>query len=103
MDLQGEKYIYSTLFVKVNWSFQGISSIERSPTTPAKLEKKSKTKVRLMKMDEASRSGTSIDSSTSSTYSAPPELEAVRMERGNSNTSVVELASIHEVNEGKEK
>lgn len=103
VDLQGEKYIYSTLFVKVNWSFQEISCIERSPTTPAKLEKKSKTKVRLMKMDEASRSGTSIDSSTSSTYSAPPELETVRMERGNSNTSVVELASIHEVNEGKEK
>jgi len=103
VDLQGEKYIYSTLFVKINWSFQEISSIEKSPTTPGKLDKKSKTKVRLMKMDEASRSGTSIDSSTSSTYSAPAELETVRMERGNSSNSGVELASIYEVNEAKEK
>jgi len=68
VDLQGEKYIYSTLFVKINWQFQeNINTVER--LSPGKLEKRSKAKARLAKMEEASRSVTSIESSASSVMS----------------------------------
>jgi hypothetical protein len=87
VDLQGEKYIYSTLFVKINWQFQeNINTIER--LSPGKLEKRSKAKARLAKMEEASRSCTSIESSASSAFSLPSD-EATGMTK------------IHEVHEGE--
>jgi hypothetical protein len=101
VDLQGEKYIYSTLFVKITWSIQD-TTIER-PNTLGKLEKRSKAKARLAKMEEASRSGTSIESSESSAFSVVTD-EAIRMERAESTRSASgELARIYEVNEAKEK
>ena len=99
--MQGEKYIYSTLFVKINWTVNDVPTLDRSPTS-GKLEKKSKQKVRVMKMEEASRSGTSIESA-SSTHSTLVDPETVRMERRNSSNSGVELERIYEVNETKEK
>ena len=66
-----------------------------------KLEKRSKGKARLTKMDEGSRSGTSIDSSSSSVHSVLID-ESVRMERGESATGM-ELSRIYEVNEGRER
>jgi phosphatidylinositol phospholipase C, delta len=96
-DLQGEKYIYSTLCVKINWSIQDHVT-ER--LTIGKLEKRAKTKARLAKMEEASRSGTSLDSSGSSVLSFPMD-DAVRMERGES-LNAMELSRIHEVSETKE-
>jgi hypothetical protein len=86
VDLQGEKYIYSTLFVKINWQFQENIPTER--LSPAKLEKRSKAKARLAKMEEASRSVTSIESSASSAFSIPSD-EATAM------------TMIHEINEAK--
>jgi hypothetical protein len=95
VDLQGEKYIYSTLFVKINWAIQeNVAMIER--LSVGKLEKRSKTKARLARMDEGSRSATSIDSSGSSIYSNVTD-DSVRLERGDG--SGVELSRIHEVND----
>lgn len=95
VDLQGEKYIYSTLFVKINWTIhENITMIER--LSVGKLEKRSKTKGRLARLEEGSRSGTSIDSSGSSVYSNLTD-DSVRLERGEG--SGVELSRIHEVND----
>ena len=95
MDLQGEKYIYSTLFVKINWTIkENITTIDR--LSVGKLEKRSKTKARLARMEEGSRSGTSIDSSGSSIYSNLTD-DSVRLERGEG--SGVELSRIHEDND----
>jgi hypothetical protein len=66
-----------------------------------KLEKRSKTKARPVKMDEASRSGTSIESSGSSSFSAATD-ESIRVEKGE-NTSSTELTKIYEVSEAKER
>jgi hypothetical protein len=66
-----------------------------------KLEKRSKTKTRLAKTDEGSRSATSIDSSGSSVYSAFTD-ESIRMEKGDS-AAGMELSRIHEVNEARER
>jgi hypothetical protein len=92
VDLQGERYIYSTLFLKINWSVQEVSVPERS-SAPGKLERKSKQKVRLAKTEEASRSVTSLDSSASSAFSTFAE-EAARVER--------ELGKIYEDSETKD-
>ena len=95
MDLQGEKYIYSTLFVKIDWTIQEtVTTVER--LSVGKLEKRSKPKGRLARMEEGSRSVTSIDSSGSSVNSNLTD-DSVRLERGEG--SGVELSRIYEVND----
>ena len=94
VDLQGEKYIYSTLFVKINWTIQENVTIERLGV--AKLEKRSKTKPRPSRMDEGNRSVTSIDSSGSSICSNLTD-DSARLEKGEG--SGVELSRIYEVND----
>ena len=95
VDSQGEKYIYSTLFVKINWIIQeNVTIIER--LSVGKLEKRSKSKARLARTEEGNRSATSIDSSGSSVYSNLTD-DSVRLERGEG--SGAELSRIHEVND----
>ena len=95
MDLQGEKYIYSTLFVKTNWSMTETFVAER--LSPAKLEKRVKTKARLTRLDpDGSRSGTSIDSSGSSALSVSGDDSI----RGDRRESVTGMTKINEDNEG---
>ena len=93
VDLQGEKYIYSTLFVKIKWSIND-HILERPLAALGKLEKKAKAKARLAKLEEGNRSETSIESSTSS-MSVSVETKMDRMER--------EMEKIAEVNEATEK
>jgi hypothetical protein len=91
--MQGEKYIYSTLFVKINWSMTEMFTVERPG--PSKLEKRSKAKARLTRLEpEGSRSGTSIDSSGSSAFSISPEDYS----RGDKveNLAGIELTKINE-------
>lgn len=88
----GEKYIYSTLFVKINWSID--ENVPEKPLlSPAKLEKRNKTKNRLSRMEEASRSGTSIESSGSSIATSIDDV--VRLEN--------HMTRICEGKEGKER
>jgi hypothetical protein len=98
VDLQGEKYIYSTLFVKVKWSLDE-SILERALV--GKLEKRAKAKARLSKLDEANRSGTSIESSGSSVMTSVDE--GVRIGTVVESISPREMEKIAEVNEAKEK
>jgi hypothetical protein len=79
VDLQGEKFIYSTLFVKINWSFND-QILERPLAALGKLEKKAKAKTRLAKLEEGSRSETSIES-TGSSLSASGETKTDRSDR----------------------
>ena len=92
VDLQGEKYAYCTLFVKIGWSVQE-NVVDR--LTVGKLERKSRAMARLARMEEASRSGTSIESSASSVASMSFD-EPVRTE-GRDNTTNMELGKIREV------
>jgi hypothetical protein len=89
VDLQGEKYIYSTLFVKLAWSLNQ-HILERPLAALGKLEKKAKAKARLAKLEEGSRSETSIESTGSSMSTSVD-----RMDR--------EMEKIAEVNEAAEK
>ena len=93
--MQGEKYIYSTLFVKINWSTTETLVVER--LSPAKLEKRSRGKARLTKLNsDGNRSETSIDSSGSSVLSIPAD-DGYRGDRRES-LSGMELKPITEVN-----
>ena len=97
VDLQGEKYIYSTLFVKINWSMTETFVAER--LSPAKLEKRSKMKARITRLDpDGSRSGTSIDSSGSSALSVSGDDSI----RGDRRESVTGMTKINEDNEGRD-
>lgn len=96
VDLQGEKYIYSTLFVKINWSVKEIDRL-----VPIVERRVKAAKARPLKLEEASRSGTSIESN-SSTISIPPLDEGLWLERAES-SNVLELEKINEVNEAKDK
>jgi len=89
VDLQGEKYIYSTLFVKIAWSLNE-HILERPLAALGKLEKKAKAKARLAKLEEGSRSETSIESTGSSMSTSVD-----RMDR--------EMEKIAEVSEATEK
>jgi hypothetical protein len=94
VDLQGEKYIYSTLFVKINWSVKEIDRL--FPTGERRVKA---AKARPLKLEEASRSGTSIESSSSTISISPLDEGLERVESSN----VLELEKISEVNEAKEK
>lgn len=96
MDSQGEKFIYSTLFVKINWTMTETLVLER--LSPAKLEKRSRAKVRLTKLNmDGNRSETSIDSSGSSVLSMPSADDGFRGDRRES-LSAMDLKTITEVN-----
>jgi hypothetical protein len=58
VDLQGEKFLYSTLFVKINWSSEEVAEKELT----GKAEKRTRSKGKLTKLDRGSPSGTSIES-----------------------------------------
>jgi hypothetical protein len=101
VDLQGEKYIYSTLFVKIKWSLD--ENIVERPLA-GKLEKRAKAKARLSRLEEASRSGTSIESSGSSVTTSVED--AARFGLGGESISPREMekiAEVNEVNEAKDK
>jgi hypothetical protein len=85
----GEKYLYSTIFTKINWSID--ENVPEKPLlSPAKLEKRNKAKNKLSRMEEASRSGTSIESSGSSVATS---IEEGRLEN--------HMRCIYEGNEAK--
>jgi hypothetical protein len=96
VDSQGEKYIYSTLFVKINWSMTETMVLER--LGPAKLEKRSsRGKARLVKLNsDGNRSETSIDSSGSSMLSIASGDDGFRGDR--ESLSGMDLKTITEVN-----
>ena len=94
--MQGEKYIYSTLFVKINWSMKEIE------VPLLKHEKRVKvTKAKPLKLEEASRSATSIETISSTASIQLLQDEAVLLETGESSGGLV--AKISEVSEAKEK
>ena len=78
MDLQGEKFIYSTLFVNIKWSIDE-HVLERGVN--GKLEKRGKATARVAKFDQRSPSGTSIDSMTSSVTTFIDDTRAEKMDR----------------------
>jgi hypothetical protein len=66
VDLQGEKYIYSTLFVKIAWTVSENVPERQLLSVSNKLEKKNKPKAPMnLRNEEASVSGTSIESNSS--------------------------------------
>jgi hypothetical protein len=94
VDLQGEKYIYSTLFVKIKWS---MNEIELTHLKPEKRVKATKTKP--LRLEEASRSGTSIESNTSIISTPLPIDEEAWMDKETSN--LLEVGKMRPVNEAK--
>lgn len=84
--------------MKIKWSLDE-NIVERS-LTAGKLEKRAKAKARLSRLEEASRSGTSIESSGSSVTTSVDD--SARIGVVGESTSPREMEKITEVNEVSE-